>query len=143
LKIVEEPPERTLFIFLTKDKEDIIETIISRSQCFYIPSFNQNDYDVEIFQEILKDYPQMKKIDVISLTDKLMADIEEKKYEYEYVLDCLEYYFAQMMKNNLDNKILVQKIKKDILNVQQAKKQTNAYIRPRLVFENLLFSFLG
>ena len=48
----------------------------------------------------------MKKIDVISLTDKLMADIEEKKYEYEYVLDCLEYYFAQMMKNNLENKIL-------------------------------------
>ena len=48
-----------------------------------------------------------------------------------------------MMKNNLDNKILVQKIKKDILNVQQAKKQTNAYIRSRLVFENLLFSFLG
>ena len=48
-----------------------------------------------------------------------------------------------MLKNNLENKILVQKIKKDILKVQQAKKQTNAYIRPRLVLENLLFSFLG
>ena len=142
LKIVEEPPERTLFIFLTKDKEDIIETIISRSQCFYIPSFNQNDYDIEIFDDILKNYPQMKKIEIISLTDKLMAKIEEKNYENDYVLDCLEYYFVQMLKNNLENKILVQKIKKDILKVQQAKKQSNAYIRARLIFENLLFSLL-
>ncbi|MEI3254944.1 MAG: hypothetical protein V8R83_06520 [Candidatus Gastranaerophilaceae bacterium] len=45
LKSIEEPPERTLFLFLTEDKEDIIETIISRSQSFYVPSFNAQSYD--------------------------------------------------------------------------------------------------
>ena len=115
LKSIEEPPEKTLFLFLTSDKEDIIETIISRSQCFYVPSYNAQSYETAI---------------------------NEKGYGSEYALDCLEYYFAQMIKSNLNNKILVQKIKKDILKVQHAKKQIEAYIRPRLIFEDLFFSFL-
>ena len=36
LKIIEEPNDRIMFIFLTVNKEDIISTIISRSQCFNI-----------------------------------------------------------------------------------------------------------
>lgn len=142
LKIIEEPPERTLFIFLTKDKEDIIETIISRSQSFYIPSFNEKEYDTSFVSEVLADYPALKKVEIIDSVSRFVDAMEEKGYDAEYALDCIEFFFAQMIKNNLNNKLLVQKIKKDILKVQHAKKQTEAYIKPRLIFDDLFFSFL-
>ena len=55
LKIIEEPNDRIMFIFLTSNKEDIISTIVSRSQCFNISkgeredfSFESNEMEVEI-----------------------------------------------------------------------------------------------
>ena len=141
LKSIEEPPERTLFLFLTEDKDDIIETIISRSQCFYIPSYNSINYDTEFLTPILADYPSIKKINVLDTAQELLTVSEEQGYKPDYVLDCMEYFFACMLKRNIDNKLLVQKIKNDIRSVQQAKKQSDAYIKPRLIFENLLFSF--
>ncbi len=143
LKSIEEPPERTLFLFLTEDKEDIIETIISRSQCFYVPSYNAQSYDVAFLAPIIADYPNIKKVDVLNIVRNLEEAASEKGYTAEYVLDCLEYYFAQMIKSNLENKMLVQKLKKDILKVQHSKKETEAYIRQSLVFEDLFFSFLN
>lgn len=143
LKSIEEPPQRTLFLFLTEDKEDIIETIISRSQSFYVPSCSSAAYDTEFLTAVMADYPALKKVDILNIVDRLEAAVDEKGYETEYVLDCLEFYFVQMIKSNLENKILVQKIKKDILKIQHAKKQTEAYIKPRLIFEDLFFGFLN
>ncbi|HBH22880.1 MAG TPA: DNA polymerase III subunit delta [Cytophagales bacterium] len=39
LKILEEPPERTVFLLVAQDKEQIITTILSRTQVFNIPIF--------------------------------------------------------------------------------------------------------
>jgi DNA polymerase III delta prime subunit len=43
LKTFEEPPERVTFFFLTKNKEDMLATIISRAQSFYVPPVNSNE----------------------------------------------------------------------------------------------------
>ena len=142
LKTIEEPPERTLFIFLTEDKEDIIETIISRSQSFYVPSINTTSYNTDFLSDILADYPAIKKIDVLDTVQKLLTVISEQNLKLPYVLDCMEFYFAQIIKRNPDNKILIHKIKKDILNIQKAKKQTRAYIKPQLILDNLFFEFV-
>lgn len=142
LKSIEEPPERTLFIFLTEDKEDIIETIISRSQSFYIPSFSEKIYDTSFISEAFAGYPNLKKVEIISIVSKLLDSVNEKGYSLEYVLDAMEYYFVQMIKNNIQNKVLIQKIKKDILKIQHAKKQAESYIKPQLILEDLFFSFV-
>lgn len=141
LKSVEEPPARTLFLFLTEDKEDIIETIISRSQSFYIPSFNTKIYDTEFLTPVFSDYPAIKKINVINTVERLVSVMQENGFKLDYVLDCIEFYLAQMIKRNLNNKILIQKIRKDILCIQHSKKQAQAYIKPQLVLEDLFFGF--
>lgn len=142
LKSIEEPPEKTLFLFLTEDKEDIIETIISRSQCFYVPSTSSSLVDTGVLNHILADYPALKKIDVLNTVTELLNVIAQNNFTPSYILDCMECYFVQMIKRNLDNKLLVQKIKRDILHIQQAKKQCEAYIRPQLIFEDLFFKFI-
>lgn len=43
LKILEEPPENTVFLLVAQDKEQIITTILSRTQIFNIPAFEDQD----------------------------------------------------------------------------------------------------
>ncbi len=142
LKSIEEPPERTLFIFLTEDKEDIIETIISRSQSFYIPSFSCQVYDTSFLAKHLSSYPSLQKVEILNIAQSILTEAEAAGMGFEKVLDSLEFYFVQLVKSNLENKTLVQKIKKDILKIQRAKKKASAYIKPQLVFEDLLFGFI-
>lgn len=140
LKSIEEPPENVLFFFLTKDRDDIIETILSRSQVFYVPSLVREDYDCDIVKDFLGDYPKIIKKDVLKNSQILIKKQQEMGYSSEYVLDCIQFYLAEFMKSNIENKILVNKIKNDILVIQNAKKELKSYIRPQLIFENMLFS---
>jgi len=43
LKILEEPPTMTLYLLVSYDYEKLLTTIISRTQLFKIPAFNDND----------------------------------------------------------------------------------------------------
>lgn len=143
LKSIEEPPEHVLFIFLTEDKEDLLETIVSRSQCFYIPSFLNEKYDIEIFEELLSDYPFIPKSQVPKIAQSFIAAKDEAGYETDYAIDCLQFYFVSLLRSNLESKELCAKIKKDILNLQKAKKQLNAYVKPQIVLENMFFEIAG
>jgi DNA polymerase III subunit delta' len=45
LKMIEEPPEKTLFLLVTDEPDKIIPTILSRCQLVKIPSFEQSDLE--------------------------------------------------------------------------------------------------
>jgi DNA polymerase III subunit delta' len=55
LKLIEEPPSKTIFILITEDEEQIISTIKSRCQTLYFPPLSENviksglikNYDIE------------------------------------------------------------------------------------------------
>ena len=48
LKIVEEPQPGVTFIFLTRYIDDLLPTIISRSQCFFVPAKDNTLKDFSI-----------------------------------------------------------------------------------------------
>lgn len=141
LKSIEEPPERVLFVFLTRDKDDIIETIVSRSQCFYVPSLPMEYYDINVAKDVLANYPEIKKTEVLNLAQNIVKIQQEKGYTADFMLNSMQYYLAELMKSNITDKILVNKIKRDILSLQRAKQELTSYIRPQLIFENMLFGF--
>ncbi|WP_152286141.1 DNA polymerase III subunit [Flavicella marina] len=43
LKLIEEPPEKTIFILIAEDQEQIINTILSRCQVLHFPVLSEND----------------------------------------------------------------------------------------------------
>ena len=43
LKILEEPPERTLFLLVSNDAEQLLTTILSRTQMVHIPRFQEDE----------------------------------------------------------------------------------------------------
>jgi DNA polymerase-3 subunit delta' len=45
LKMIEEPPEKTLFLLVSEEPDKVIPTILSRCQLVKVPSFNRNDIE--------------------------------------------------------------------------------------------------
>jgi len=43
LKLIEEPPNKTIFLLITEDEEQIINTIKSRCQALHLPKLSEND----------------------------------------------------------------------------------------------------
>jgi len=50
LKMIEEPPEKTLFLLVSEEPDKVIPTILSRCQLVKIPSFRSNDIEKYLIQ---------------------------------------------------------------------------------------------
>jgi DNA polymerase III subunit delta' len=62
LKMIEEPPEKTLFLLVTEEPDKIIPTILSRCQLVKLPSFRSQDIEKYIEQRF--NIPAEKAADV-------------------------------------------------------------------------------
>ncbi|MBI1222406.1 MAG: hypothetical protein GC180_07375 [Bacteroidetes bacterium] len=66
LKLIEEPPEKTLFILVAEDQEEIITTIRSRTQLVKIPAFSDQEVAHYLFEHQLTDKEQADTISFLS-----------------------------------------------------------------------------
>jgi len=135
LKIIEEPPENTTFFFLTRDKNDLIETIISRSQSFFVPSYAIEDKYYSIVEDVLADYPEIERKDSLDLAQNLF--LLSKEHGGEKVLTEVQNFLLALLKSNLNNNSIKQKVLSDIKSVELAKKQIISHIQPQLAFEDM------
>lgn len=135
LKIIEEPPENTTFFFLTRDKNDLIGTIISRSQSFFVPSYDIQDKFYSIVEDVLADYPELERKDSLDLAQNLF--LLSKEHGSEKVLTEVQNFLLALLKSNLDNSVIKQKVLSDIKAVELAKNQINNHIQPQLAFEDM------
>lgn len=122
LKSIEEPPQNTTFVFLTKSKEHLIQTIVSRSQVFKLSSASYNlDYSEII--PLLGNYFNLDYMKALDLAENFSGfeDIEN-------ALDKLIAYLKDIMKQNLDNDAVCEKINRDISFISQAIKYSKASI---------------
>lgn len=135
LKIIEEPPENITFFFLTRDKNDLLDTIISRSQSFYVPALEKDSADYSLIEEIFEDYLHLERKESFDLADSLFAIA--KSTDSIKVLDSIQNYMLALVQSNLGNIQTQQKILRDIKTVEAAKLQINARVAPQLAFENM------
>lgn len=135
LKIIEEPPANTTFFFLTRDKNDLIQTIISRSQSFFVPSFNAEKNDYSIVEELFADYPQIERKNCLDLAKDLFN--LTKEYSAESVLSSVQALFKALLKSNLENTLLKNKFISDIKHVETAKQMISSHINPQLAIEDM------
>lgn len=135
LKIIEEPPQDVTFFFLTRDKNDLISTIISRSQSFYVPSYEQENREFSQIKEIFEDYLHFERKKSLDLAQELFALSKEKGAEK--ILDEIQNYLCELLKSNLENSNLKTKILADLKTVETAKNQVIARLNPQLAFEDM------
>jgi len=137
LKSVEEPPKRTTFIFLAKNREDLMQTIVSRSQIFKLPSSRKEikENDVSTY---FKKYPSISLEEAFDISQDLQNYIKETDTTASVVLDTVENSLGDFLKANITNGRLVEMLKQDIRLVNKAKKQINASISPKVVLDSLM-----
>lgn len=135
LKIIEEPPNNTTFFFLTRDKNDLIETIISRSQSFLVPSLNKDLSEYKEIEDIFENYPNLDRQSSFSLSANLY-NLTKNTNPIE-VLTNTQKFIENIMLSNLDNKILQIKLRHDIQAVETAKNMILKKVSPQTAIDNM------
>lgn len=136
LKIIEEPNDRIMFIFLTSNKEDIISTIVSRSQCFNISKGERDDFSFESIKSTFQDYWNFKRNKVFDISQTLIN--LTKEIPADKILEEMQNYILSILKNNPDNISLID----DIKQIETAKKEINLGMNPQNVFDNLCLKLI-
>ena len=72
LKTFEEPPKNTTFIFLTNDKTDIISTVVSRAQSFFVPSKLEDNCTYNLVESVISNYWQIERGKVLDFENNIL-----------------------------------------------------------------------
>ncbi len=143
LKSIEEPPSNVTFIFLTNNKDDLLSTIVSRSQAFYVADTKYTNYSNEFFKKYFNDYPAFNKKSALEFARTLLTYQTENSLEPVFIIDCIQYYLTELLKSNSDNEFIRRKIYKDLEKTEKSKKMLKASIKEQTVYEDLAFYFAG
>ena len=136
LKIIEEPQAGVTFIFLTRYIDDVLSTIISRSQCFFVPSLNPVEYDYSVIDGIFTDYLNFERKDVFDISQKLQDMTKETPIQT--ILDGMQNYMLALLKSNPHEVQLI----KHIDAVEDAKRQAKLGMRPINIFDDLCLKLI-
>lgn len=136
LKIIEEPQPGVTFIFLTRYIDDLLPTIISRSQCFFVPSLEQVSYDYSLVQGVFENYWEFDRKDVFDISQTLQDLCKETP-----ILQLLTYiqnYMLMVLKNTPNFTEII----KHIEYVEISKRQAKLGIRPANIFDDLCLNLI-
>lgn len=142
LKTFEEPPKNTTFIFLTKDKSDIISTVVSRAQSFFVPSVVIENQEYNLVEDFISNYWTTGRNQVLDFENKMSALIAE--HGAMVVFSQIQNYLLSMIKTNSQNKPLFYKFMDDMRSVEDAKRQISLTpaMNIQTVVENLSFKMI-
>lgn len=136
LKIIEEPQPGVTFIFLTRYIDDLLSTIISRSQCFFVPSFDRKTCDYSIINGIFDNYWNYERKDVFDISQNL-HDLT-KEHSVIEILDAIQFYILSVIKANPKMTALINHIEI----IENAKKQAKLGIKSTNIFDDICLSLI-
>lgn len=133
LKSIEEPSTNTTFIFLTKSKEDILPTIVSRCLTFKLSGKKEN-LSYSSLVNIFSSYLTINYENAFELADSFLNLVKEGT-TIEKLLNQFMEYLKDLFKSNIDNQNTYLKIKKDMEIVNYAIKQIKANVNSKIAIE--------
>lgn len=136
LKSIEEPNEKVTFIFLTRDKDDLISTIISRSQSFFVPTKERYKYEYNEILPIMEKYWEIKRADAFSVSERLLS-LSDTVSPIK-MMEQLQNYMLQILKTNPKQEFLI----KDIKSAELSKKELIQGMKPEIVFDELCLKII-
>lgn len=133
LKSIEEPPKNTTFVFLTKSRENILSTIVSRCLTFKLSSNSNKSTNSN--NSLFDFYPNINPDNIFEISANLSQFAKENNTEIETLLN----NFANHLKNLLIcNPNASNKINNDIKIIGQIIKYSRANINEDILFDTLL-----
>ncbi|MBQ4646647.1 MAG: hypothetical protein IJB79_04805 [Candidatus Gastranaerophilales bacterium] len=133
LKSIEEPPKRTTFIFLTKSREEILPTIVSRCQVFKLSGLREK-IDYSNIATMFSLYPNFGYKDAFDISQNFQNYIKENNEILENVLNKMLVYLMELLKQNLS---MNDKIKRDIAIINDAIKHKKANMNDKIILDTM------
>lgn len=129
LKLIEEPPARVTFFFFAGDREDMLETIVSRAQ---IIPFRYTPDEVSDFS-LIEGFPPRSREEALLYTENLLkSDIPP-----EEILETLQQYLVHQIRQNRNDKNLCIETVNFLKNTQKAIVELRSYVNPQAVLDSL------
>jgi len=139
LKTIEEPPSSLTFFFLTKDREDVIETIVSRTQVIHVQTNFLAKTDLQLLSKFFEAFPPKNTEEVLGFSERLLQLAKENSISEHELLIIMQNYFYETLKTNSADKNISRNLIKKIEAVEKALKEINGHVNIQSVFDNLLF----
>ena len=95
LKMIEEPPDKTLFLLVSEEPDKVIPTILSRCQLVKIPSFSNNDIEKYLIQRF--SLASEKAYDISRVSNGNIIRAIELSENEDSILSNLD-YFKRLMR---------------------------------------------
>lgn len=90
LKILEEPPENTVFLLVSNSPEEIITTILSRTQHINIPKLTEDDIVLALLRDKTKSVSQLDAVNIARISGgsllnafSILNESDENKQNFE------------------------------------------------------------
>ena len=135
LKVIEEGKNVT-FIFLTENKEDVLQTILSRSQAFFVPSSNDYDYNFSIIEGIFTNYKRILRADAFDTAENLYN--LSKKYSDTEIINSIQNYILFCLKSAPNENSYI----KDLEATEEAKNQIRLGMNNISIYEDLCLKLI-
>lgn len=137
LKIIEEPQSGVTFIFLCRYIDDLLPTIISRCQCFFVPAGADSiNYDYNLINGVFDNYWTFDRKDVFDISQKLQDLAKENSAQM--VLESIQNYLLNILKQNPKRVEFIEHI--EIL--EDAKTQAKLGIKPVNIFDDVCLKLI-
>ena len=140
LKTFEEPPANTTFFFLTNDISDMISTVVSRSQCFFVPSKKDEPQNFELVKNLMDNYLTITRNNVLDFNDTILSLTKDNDPSQIFIQ--MQNYMVNLLKSNLKNPQLKLKLISDIKAIEKAKKELKLNMNIQTIIENLAFDMV-
>lgn len=140
LKTFEEPPHNTTFFFLTNDVSDMISTVVSRAQCFFVPSKKEELQNFDMVKEMMDGYLEIERADVLDFNDKILELLNSNNPID--IFTQMQNYMICLTKSNLENNFVKSRLLRDINSVEKAKKEYKLNMQLNVIAENLAFDLI-
>ncbi len=134
LKILEEPPEHVTFFFLTKNKNDLLPTIVSRCQNIGISTFEEEE-DLSIVEGFFVDFPYRNEETALLFANKFLALSED--ISPDKILDLMQKFVKKLIAQNAEDRVFVAKSIELLQKFEDAKIKLKSFVKLQNVIESL------
>lgn len=136
LKSIEEPNPNITFIFLAQDKSNLISTIVSRCQCFFVPTKERLNYNYESVKGVFENYWEIPRSESFEVSQKLVnlsAEISPIT-----ILEQMQNYILMVLKSNPTQTKFID----DAKAIEKAKTEFNIGMKPEIIFDELCLKLI-
>ncbi len=142
LKTIEEPNSNITFFFLSNNKDDMIDTIVSRCQTIQFASYKPNMHIPQRINALLQNFPPSSTAQALYLAEETIKIAKEESLSLSEILDNIQHYLLQVLKANTQNTLISKRIINSISEIEKTKQNLKSYVSPQAALDCLYQSFM-